>query len=91
LADFEIVNGEDDIGYFEKSETGTLAFCSRCGSSLFGIRSDIKMIHVRAGVLDDAPTQTPDAHFFVGSKAPWHTITDEIKQFEKMPPRRKRN
>ena len=88
LAKFEIESGEIDISYFEKSETGTLAFCSRCGSSLFGIRSDIKMIHLRAGILDDAPSQKPDTHFFVDSKAPWHTITDDMKQFEKMPPRR---
>ena len=91
FAEFEIVSGESDISYFEKSETGTLAFCSRCGSSLFGIRSDIKMMHVRAGILDDAPSQKPDTHLFVDSKAPWHTITDDLKQFEQKPPRHKRN
>ena len=89
--DFEVVSGESDIRYYVKSETGTLAFCVNCGSSLFGKRSDIKMIHVRAGILDDAPSQKPDTHLFVDSKAPWHTITDDIKQFEQMPPRRKRN
>jgi hypothetical protein len=91
FAEFEIANGESQIGYFEKSETGTLAFCSQCGSSLFGIRSDIEMMHVRAGILDDVPSQKPNSHCFVGSKAPWHIITDEIRQYEELPQPRKRN
>ena len=84
--DFEVVSGESDIKYYVKSETGTLAFCGNCGSSLFGDRSDIKMIHLRAGILDDPPSQNPTYHVCTGSKAPWHQITDSLKQFEELPP-----
>lgn len=90
-SEFEIIRGENYISYFEKTETGTLAFCSQCGSSLFGKRSDIEMMHVRAGILDDTPTQKPGYHVHVESKAPWDTITDDLKQYGKMPVRGKRN
>ena len=89
--DFEVVNGESDIKYYVKSETGTLAFCGTCGSSLFGDRSDIKMIHLRAGILDDPPSQHPTYHVCTGSKAPWYQITDSLKQFEELPPIVKRD
>ena len=83
--DFEVVSGASEIHYYAKSETGTLAFCGNCGSSLFGDRSDIKMIHLRAGILDDSPSQQPTYHVCTGSKAAWYKITDELKQFEEMP------
>ena len=34
------------------------------------------------GTLVDAPGIRPTAHIFVGSKAPWFTITDELPQYE---------
>ena len=36
----------------------------------------------RAGSLVDAPTIRPSEHIFVGSKAPWFEITDDLPQFE---------
>jgi len=32
------------------------------------------------GSLDDDPGHAPDAHIFVGSKAPWFRITDSLPQ-----------
>jgi hypothetical protein len=34
------------------------------------------------GTLVDAPTIRPTKHIFVGSKAPWFTITDDLPQYE---------
>ena len=87
--DFKVVSGEAEIKYYAKSETGTLAFCNNCGSSLFGKRSDINMIHLRAGILDDSPSQQPTYHVCVGSRAPWYSITDSLKQYEGLPKARK--
>jgi hypothetical protein len=33
------------------------------------------------GALVDAPSIQPSAHIFVGSKAPWHQITDNLPQY----------
>jgi hypothetical protein len=34
------------------------------------------------GTLVDTPTIRPGRHIFVGSKAPWFTITDDLPQHE---------
>ena len=39
-------------------------------------------MHVAMGSLVDPPTIRPTAHIFVGSKAPWFEITDDLPQFD---------
>jgi hypothetical protein len=56
--------------------------CDRCGSLLFSVVRDGAWVHVALGTLVDAPTIRPSRHIFVGSKAPWFTITDDLPQYE---------
>jgi hypothetical protein len=37
------------------------------------------------GTLNEDPGQKPEFHIFVGSKAPWHDITDNLPQFDEWP------
>jgi len=53
-----------------------------CGSFLFAVVRDGAYVHVGLGSLIDAPSVRPTAHIFVGSKAPWFEITDDLPQFE---------
>jgi len=39
-------------------------------------------VHVAMGTLVDGPAIRPSEHIFVGSKAPWFTITDDLPQYE---------
>ena len=39
-------------------------------------------VHVAIGTLIDDLSIRPAAHIFVGSKAPWFTITDDLPQYE---------
>jgi hypothetical protein len=39
-------------------------------------------VHVALGSLVDSPTIRPREHIFVGSKAPWFEITDNLPQFD---------
>jgi len=41
---------------------------------------------VPAGVLDGDPGIRPTYHIFVGSKAPWHEIADQLPRHEEYPP-----
>ena len=66
----------------------TTAFCRNCGSELPRVSVERNIAVVPAGSLDSEPAITPAAHIFVGSKAPWFDITDELPQFAEMPPRR---
>jgi len=65
-----------------------MAFCRRCGSKLPRVSVERNMAVVPAGSLDSDPGIAPAAHIFVGSKAPWFEITDELPRFAEMPPRR---
>jgi hypothetical protein len=38
------------------------------------------------GTLVDDPGIRPTFHIFVGSKAPWHEITDALPQYAELPP-----
>jgi hypothetical protein len=46
---------------------------------------DGAFVHVTMGTLVDAPGVRPTEHIFVGSKAPWFTITDDLPQYETFP------
>jgi hypothetical protein len=78
---FRFVAGESLVGRWESSPGQYRCFCTRCGSPLIK-RIDAKPdeIRVRLGTLDSDPETTPAAHIFVGSKAPWTIITDDLPQ-----------
>jgi hypothetical protein len=56
--------------------------CAACGSLLFSVVRDGKYVHVALGSLVDEPGIRPTEHIFVGSKAPWFEITDDLPQAE---------
>jgi hypothetical protein len=58
--------------------------CAKCGALLFSVVRDGGYVHVAMGSLVDAPTIRPAGHIFVGSKAPWFEITDDLPQFEEL-------
>jgi hypothetical protein len=76
-----IVKGDDNLMIYG-DETGHDAHCRRCGSLLYSVVRDGAFVHVAMGTLVDAPSIRPTAHIFVGSKAPWHEITDDLRQYQ---------
>ena len=66
-------------------ETKNDTHCGKCGSLLFSVVRDGAFVHVAMGTLVDAPSIRPSRHIFVGSKAPWFSITDELPQHEAFP------
>ena len=57
--------------------------CATCGSPLYSSVEEGR-VHVALGSLRDEPTLKPTKHIFVGSKAPWHQITDDLPQYEEL-------
>jgi hypothetical protein len=80
-ARLRIVAGEGDRLIHGSEETHD-AHCARCGSLLYSVVREGKWVHVTLGTLVDAPTIRPSAHIFVGSKAPWYDITDDLPQYQ---------
>ena len=64
------------------SDTDNHTRCGVCGSLLFSVVRDGAYVHVALGSLVDEPSIRPSEHIFVGSKAPWFEITDELSQSE---------
>ncbi len=62
------------------SDDGNHTRCGVCGSLLYSVVRDGKYVHVALGSLEDEPSIRPTEHIFVGSKAPWYEITDELPQ-----------
>jgi hypothetical protein len=60
------------------------ARCRKCGSLLYSVVRDGKFVHVTLGTLLEAPTIRTSAHIFVGSKAPWYTIADDLPQHREL-------
>ena len=77
----ELTSGSDNllvVGDEKLNDTR----CRTCGSLLFSVVRDGEYVHVAMGSLVDAPSIRPSEHIFVGSKAPWFEITDDLPQFE---------
>ncbi|MER9183622.1 GFA family protein [Mesorhizobium sp. M0159] len=75
-----LTRGEDNLTIFG-DETGHDAHCRTCGSLLYSVVRDGAFVHVAMGTLVDEPTIRPTQHIFVGSKAEWFTITDDLPQY----------
>jgi hypothetical protein len=79
---FRIVAGADLLRGFESSAGKQRMFCSRCGSPIISRRDDMpEVVRVRVGAIDGPINARPVAHFWVGSKADWWDINDELPQF----------
>ena len=77
----EIIHGADGlliVGDERLNDTR----CRACGSLLFSVVRDGEYVHVAYGTLADPPSLSPTEHIFVGSKAPWFEITDELPRFD---------
>jgi hypothetical protein len=80
----KVMQGEESLLIFGDERTHD-ARCKRCGSFLYSIVRDGAYAHVNLGTLVDTPSVRPSAHIFVGSKAPWFTINDDLPQYQEFP------
>lgn len=59
-------------------------FCAECGCSVPSVMG--KTAFIAAGSLDSDPGVRTRCHVYVGSRAPWSEISDELPRFDRMPP-----
>jgi hypothetical protein len=72
-----VVEGDPDAAYEVR--------CAQCFSLLYWTSRD-DCFGVPYGTLIDEPTLKPTHHIFVGSKAPWYEIHDDLPQHDERPP-----
>lgn len=75
-----VTKGHDKLKIFGGPD-GNNTHCTNCGSLLYSVVRDGAYVHVAMGTLVDDPAIRPTHHIFVGSKAPWFTITDDLPQY----------
>jgi hypothetical protein len=76
---FRVVAGADLVTDYESSPGKLRCFCRTCGSPVwarFPARPD--EIRIRLGLLNEDPGRRPLVHVWVGEKAPWFDITDDL-------------
>jgi len=75
----EVVEGADTLLVWGEPDANHTR-CGICGSLLYSVVADGARVHVALGSLADDPSIRPSGHIFVGSKAPWFEITDDLPQ-----------
>ena len=80
----ELTDGGDALLIFGDDD-GNHTRCAVCGSLLLSVVREGAYVHVALGTLVDEPSIRPSAHIFVGSKAPWYEISDDLPQFDELP------
>lgn len=79
---FRLLQGADLVRTYRTEGHASKAFCSVCGSSLFGgTWPEGAEVSIRLGTLDGDPGIRPQYHTYVASKAPWEEISDDLPQF----------
>ena len=75
---FRLLAGEELIRVYRPSGGMAKAFCSVCGSSLFGgTWPEGPEVSIRLGALDADPGIRPQYHSHTASAAPWDRIPDD--------------
>jgi hypothetical protein len=75
----ELTDGQDSLLVFGEDELNDTR-CALCGSFLFSVVREGAYVHIALGSLVDTPSIRPTEHIYVGSKAPWFEITDNLPQ-----------
>jgi hypothetical protein len=78
-----ITRGADRLLVWGDADGKNHTRCGVCGSPLYSAVGEGR-VHVALGSLRDEPSLRPTRHIFVGSKAPWFEITDELPQAEEL-------
>lgn len=77
-------SGEDLIQSYESMPGNFRTFCRICGSRAPVVRTQVNSVTIPLGLLEADPGLRAEMHLFVGSKAPWFEITDDLRQFDEM-------
>jgi hypothetical protein len=77
-----LVSGDDNVMIHGHANASHDVHCGRCGSLLYSIVRNGAYAHVTMGTLVDDPSIRPSAHIFVGSRALWFSITDDLPQYQ---------
>ena len=84
--EFTYTSGESELKKYAFSENADSIFCGACGSRiLVDFKPEADMLYITMGTVVGDVKCPPGFHQFVGSKAPWFEICDDLPQYEDWP------
>lgn len=78
---FKWIEGDESIINFIPTKGDPRPFCKQCGSHIPVVNREKNHVIIPAGLLDEAPDLVPSVHLYIGSKAEWHSIQDNLPTF----------
>ena len=84
---FRYVSGEGDTSEYASSASHRRVFCAECGSNiLVALDSEPDALYLSMSTIEGNPPRPRGYHIYVGSKAPWYEISDDLEQYDTEPP-----
>jgi hypothetical protein len=84
---FRYVAGASTVKTYASSDNHNRQFCSECGSNILVELTDYPdELYLSMSAIEGDPARPEGYHIYVGSKAPWHEITDQLEKYEAEPP-----
>ena len=84
---FRYITGQSDTRVYASSESHERVFCGNCGSNiLVALEDEPESLYLSMSAVDGDPPRPAGYHIFVGSKATWYEINDDLAQYETEPP-----
>jgi hypothetical protein len=84
-ADFKWLSGKELLTFYIGEQGYGLQFCKTCGSTLCTIYNE-EVLQVSLGCVNGEPEIEIGQHIFVGSKANWEVMPQEVTQFNEHSP-----
>ena len=83
---FRYVSGESDTSAYASSDNHSRVFCLQCGSNILAaLDEEPDALYLSMSTIEGDPPRPAGYHIYVGSKAPWHEISDNLKQYDTEP------
>jgi hypothetical protein len=84
---FRYITGENEIKVYASSASNDRLFCGECGSNILAAaKEEPETLYLSMSSVEGNPPLPEGYHAYVGSKAPWHEITDDLPQYEEWAP-----
>lgn len=80
-----IVEGVENLSWFQSSPEAKRGFCKVCGSGLFWKNTTKSYTSILAGSFDEPSGLKAEKHIFVGDKGSYYEITDGLPTFGTAP------
>ncbi len=77
-----VITNATGLVWYDSSTIARRGFCKQCGSSLFWEPTHHEATGIVAGSLDESHALKTIGHIFVGEKADFYDISDDLPQFD---------